>query len=215
MTTESGASAAPATAQGGPESYQLDAIVLDTETTGFKVEEGHRIVEIATVEIFAGRPEEGWSTLVNPGRPIPADATKVHGVTDEMVKGAPRAADFASGLRYRLGAGMLCFHNAPFDLPFIQQLLEAGGADLLTNPVVDTLGLARNCYGTGKNSLSELNARLGLPSESAHRALGDARMTARVLVLLAGWHERHKGICSFAELAALSQDVVRRTSYRR
>lgn len=201
--------------RGGPVSYTLDCVVMDTETTGFDVEKGARLIEIARRDVQDGKPGEQWAILVNPGIPIPADATKVHGITDEMVKGAPRPIEIASGLRFDLGERMLCFHNAPFDLPFLAKFFEEGGAPALTNPVVDTLGLARSCYGTGKNSLGEINARLGLPAETAHRAAGDVIMTARILVLLAGWHERHRGIKSFSELAAMSQDVVRKTSWSR
>lgn len=213
--TGAGASALPARTDAGPQAYSLDCVVMDTETTGMNPADGARLIEVATVEIIAGTIEpDGWSTLVNPGRPIPADATRVHGITDEMVKGAPLPADIASGLRARLGAAALAFHNAPFDLPFLRQFFEDGGAPGLEAPVIDTLGLARSIYGTGRNGLSDLSARLGMPKETAHRALGDARMTARVLIALAGWHERHRGIKTLAELAAHSQDVVRSTSGR-
>lgn len=214
MSTEAGSIGAAG--KQGPESYALSCIVMDTETTGFRVEEGHRLVEIAAVEIEGGRiVDDGWASLVHPGRPIPVDATRVHGITDAMVKDAPRPEAIGSGLRWRLGTTALCFHNAEFDLPFVRQFFDQAGAPEITNAVVDTLGLARSVYGTGRNSLGELNARLGLPSESAHRALGDARMTARVLILLAGWHERHKGIRTLDELAAYSQDIVRTTNAAR
>lgn len=199
----------------GPTSYRLDCVVLDTETTGFEVPKGHRLLEVAMVQVRANVLAEDWSTLVNPGRGIPIDATRVHGITNEMVATAPFPESVGNGLRFLLGEQPLCFHNAPFDLPFMQQFFSDAGAEQLKAPVIDTLGLARNVYGTGKNSLGDLNARLNQPSETAHRALGDARMTARVLILLAGWHERERGIRSLVELAALSQDVVRRTSFRR
>lgn len=199
-------------------SYTLDAIVLDTETTGFEVERGHRLVEIASCDVIAGVPDLGWSTLVHPGRPIPEEATKVHGITDAMVAEAPTPEAFARGLRFRLEGAVLCFHNALFDIPFVQELLRQAGADPLTNAVVDTLGLARGIYGHGKwarNGVTDCIGRLQLSAETAHRALGDARMTARLLCYFAGWYEQHKGIASFAELCALSQDIVRRTSWKR
>lgn len=199
-------------------SYTLDAIVLDTETTGFEVSHGHRLIEIASVDVIAGVPDLDWSTLVHPGRPIPEDATRVHGITDAMVAESPTPEAFARGLRFRLEGAVLCFHNAPFDLPFVQELFRLAGAEPLTNAVVDTLGLARGIHGAGRgarNGVSALTARLQLPQETAHRALGDARMTARLLCYFAGWYEQHKGIASFAELCALSQDIVRRTSWKR
>jgi DNA polymerase III epsilon subunit-like protein len=74
---------------------------------------------------------------------------------------------------------------------------------------VDTLGLARGLFGAGENALGELAARLGLPDERRHRALGDARTTARVLLALAPRWEAERGIRSLAELAAASQDALR------
>ena len=105
-------------------------------------------------------------------------------------------------------------HNAPFDLPFLQELMRSAGQRPLLNPVVDTLGLARGLFGSGGNSLSPLAERLGIPAESAHRALGDALTTARLLLELAGRWERERGIGSLAELAAASQDVMRLTARR-
>jgi len=197
----------------------LDCIVMDTETTGFKVHDGHRLVEVATVEVHAGVPEpEGWSTLVHPGRAIPEGASVIHGITDLMVANAPPPEAIAAGLRYRLGDRALVFHNATFDIPFLQQFFHEGEADGLTAPVIDTLGLARSAFGSGpgaKNKLVEVCARLEMPPETAHRALGDARMTARILIVLAAWHEQHKGIRTLNELAAYSQDVIRKTSFGR
>ena len=77
--------------------------------------------------------------------------------------------------------------------------------------MIDTLGLARGIYGTGGNALEKLCERLGVKRETAHRALGDAMMTANVLTLMARWYSRHKGIHTLAELAALSQDIRRTT----
>jgi len=79
---------------------------------------------------------------------------------------------------------------------------------------VDTLGLARGLFGTGSNSLGALATKLQLPAETAHRALGDTRTTARLFVELAGRWERDKGVRSVLELAALSQDVMRATARR-
>lgn len=192
--------------------YRLDCIVMDTETTGFRVDEGHRLIEVATVEVEDWQVEPiGWATLVKPLREIPPGATLVHKITDEMVEDAPLPVDVGVGLRFRIGDTALAFHNANFDLPFLQQFFSDAGAPAITNPVIDTLGLARGIYGTGGNALEKLCERLGVKRETAHRALGDAMMTAKVLTLMARWYSRHKGINTLAELAALSQDIVRTT----
>lgn len=188
--------------------------VLDTETTGMSPAAGAALVEVARVNLDEGAIGEGWSSLVRPGRPIPADATAVHGITDAMVAGAPTPSEVAAELRRAIGERTLVFHNAPFDLPFLIALMREAGVAPILNPIVDTLGLARGLFGTGSNSLGQLAARLELPRESAHRALPDARTTARAFVALAGRWERERGVRSLAELAAASQDVMRQAARR-
>jgi DNA polymerase III epsilon subunit-like protein len=151
---------------------------------------------------------------MNPGRAIPPDAARVHGITDAMVAGAPDAGTVGRALREACADVPLVFHNAPFDLPFLVQLFREAGAPMLLNPIVDTLGLARGLPGSGSNSLGPLAARLGLPPETAHRALGDARTTARLFLALAERWERERGVRTLAELAAASQDVMRATARR-
>lgn len=191
-------------------------LAVDTETTGMSPADGHRVCEVAWVRIERGALGEGWSSLVHPGRPIPPDAARVHGIRDDMVADAPTPGRLASAFREALGDHALVFHNAPFDLPFLAALMADGGAAPLANPIIDTLGLARGLFGNsgGSNSLGPLSARLGLPAETAHRALGDARMTARLFVTLADRWEREKGVRSLMELAAASLDVMRATARR-
>lgn len=188
--------------------------VVDTETTGMSPAHGAALVEVARVHVTDGSLGEGWSSLLRPGRPIPPDATAVHGITDAMVADAPEPTQIATALRADLGDRMLVFHNASFDLPFLAAMLRAAGAPPIFNPVVDTLGLARGLFGAGSNALGQLAARLGLPPETAHRALGDARTTARLFVMLAPRWEQEKGVRSIAELAAASQDVMRLSARR-
>jgi len=185
------------------------AIAVDTETTGMSAVMGHRLVEVARVAIVDGALGEEWSTLIDPGRPIPHDAARVHGIDDAMVAGAPKAAAVGRLLRPACADFPLVFHNASFDLPFLLHLFRGAGAPALLNPIVDTLGLARGLFGTGSRALGALAERLGLPAEVRHRALGDTRTTARVFIELAGRWEREKGVHSLLELAAVSQDVMR------
>jgi DNA polymerase III subunit epsilon len=189
-------------------------LAVDTETTGYSPADGHRLIEVARVAIVDGALGEEWSTLVNPGRPIPAEVTRVHGITDAMVASAPRAAEAGRLLRAACGDLPLVFHNAAFDLPFLLHFFREAGAPALLNPVVDTLGLARGLFGPGSKSLGALAARLNLPGEAVHRALGDTRTTARLFIELAGRWEREKGVHSLLELAAVSQDLMRVTARR-
>jgi DNA polymerase III epsilon subunit family exonuclease len=188
--------------------------VLDTETTGLDPGQGHGLVEVACVALEGGEIGESWSTLVNPGRPIPADATAVHGISDAMVRDAPPAAPVAAEVRQRCGDHPLVFHHAAFDLPFLAALMRQGGQPPLLGPVIDTLGLARGLFDPGGNALGALAARLGLPHEPAHRALGDALTTARLLQALAARWEAERGVRTVAELAAASQDTLRLTGRR-
>jgi DNA polymerase-3 subunit epsilon len=192
----------------------LRLLAVDTETTGMSPDAGHRLVEVARVEIVNGALGADWSSLVRPGRPIPPDASRVHGITDAMVAAAPEPRTVGLALREGCGDLPLVFHNAPFDLPFLIQLFREAGAPMLLNPIVDTLGLARGLPGSGSNSLGALAARLGLPPEPAHRALGDARTTARLFLALAARWEAERGVRTLAELAAASQDVMRATARR-
>jgi len=184
-------------------------VAVDTETTGFDPSAGHELVEVACVAIENGQIGETWSSLVKPARPIPADAARIHGITDAMVAVAPRPEEVAAELRRACGTTPLVFHNASFDLPFLAALLRAGGLRPLDNPIVDTLGLARGIHGPGENSLGALARRHALPAETAHRAAGDARTTARLLVTLVPLWEAQGKAGSLAELAAASQDVMR------
>jgi DNA polymerase III epsilon subunit family exonuclease len=186
-------------------------LALDTETTGMTPADGDRLVEVARVAVVDGVLGEEWSSLVNPSRAIPWGATRVHGITDAMVADAPAVAIVGSALRKACADLPLAFHNSPFDLPFLGQLLRDAGAPPLLNPIIDTLGLARGLFGTGDNNLRALAARLKLPAETWHRALGDTRTTARIFIELASRWEREKGIRSLMELAAVSQDVLRAT----
>lgn len=187
---------------------------VDTETTGMSPADGARLVEVARVAIVDGALGEGWSSLMNPGVRIPPDATRVHGITDAMVANEPNATDVGRVLREALADTPLVFHNAPFDLPFLRHLFLVAGVPPLANPVVDTLGLARGLFSGGGNALGALTQKLGLPMETAHRALGDTRMTARLFLALVERWERDKGVRSLDELAAASADVMRVTARR-
>lgn len=188
--------------------------VIDLETTGWSTAHGATVIEIARVGVEDGELAATWSSLVGPRRPVPADAVQTHGITEAMLDGAPEPAALARSLRESCAGLPLVFHNAPFDLPFLTQLLRQGGEPPLYNPVIDTLGLARGLFGSGVNALGTLAEQLGLPREQAHRALGDARTTARLLIQLTPRWEAEKAVSSVDQLAAASQDVLRQSARR-
>jgi DNA polymerase III epsilon subunit family exonuclease len=188
--------------------------VLDLETTGWRPSEGHTVLEVARVTLDNEQIDETWSSLVGPPRPISVEATRVHGITEAMLSEAPDRATVAQQIRDACAGLPLAFHNAAFDLPFLQALLDEAGLPPLYSAVIDTLGLSRGLFGAGSNTLGELAGRLGLPHEDLHRALGDARTAARVLVAIAPLWERERGVRSIDELAAASQDAIRETPRR-
>jgi len=189
-------------------------LALDVETTGWETAPDHGIIEIAWVAIDDGDIGASWSSLVGPSRPIAADAVQVHGITEAELADAPEPSTFAAELRAACEGRTLVFHNAGYDLPRIGRMLAACGRRPLTEPVVDTLGLARGLDGSGENALGALVQRLGLAASPSHRALDDARATAEVLLALAPRWERERGIASLDALAAASQDVLRIGSRR-
>jgi DNA polymerase III epsilon subunit family exonuclease len=182
--------------------------VLDLETTGWSAST-HDVVEIGGVTLEAGAVVEEWSSLIRTGQPIPPEATRIHGITDRMLADAPPPAVVGPAFRQRCGEAVLAIHNAGFDLPFLAALFRRHGGAPLFNPVVDTLGLARGVLGGDGNSLVELAQRFGIPHETPHRALSDARATAALLQALSTRWEFERNIRSLAELAAASQDAIR------
>jgi DNA polymerase III epsilon subunit family exonuclease len=163
----------------------LDAqyVVIDVETTGLDVLQGHEVCEVAALRLVADEFKEAYSTLVNPGRLIPPDATAVNRITDEMVRDAPTMAVTAPRLLDFIGPDtVIVVHNAPFDMSFLQHKLPRLGLPRISNLVIDTLELARKEYGAGGNSLGQLAKRLSLRQGTAHRALGDTETTARLFL---------------------------------
>lgn len=166
----------------------LDYVVFDTETTGLNPQQGDEIVQIAAIRIVNGRivEREVFDLLVHPGRPIPASATDIHGITDAMVANAPSLDDaLARFHRFAQGA-VLVAHNAPFDMQFLRRREAALGLRF-DHPVLDTVLLSAVVFGQhDAHSLDALAHRLGvtIPQEARHTAFGDARATAAVFVRL-------------------------------
>lgn len=189
-------------------------VVVDTETSGWSLAAGHGIIEIACVTVEDGVPRSEWSSLVRPRVPVEPGARIVHGIDDALLSDAPPPSAVAPVFVAACGRSPLVFHHAAFDLPFLQALVVQAGLPALDHPVIDTLGLARGLFGSGSNDLETLGDTLGVGEPVRHRALPDARTTARLLVALVSRWERERGTRSLAELAAASQDVIRATSKR-
>ncbi len=162
----------------------LDFVVLDTETTGLEPERDE-LVQIAAVRMVNGRSVAGeaMETLVNPGRSIPPQSSRVHGITDEQVADAPRVAEAVGRLHDFARDAVLVAHNAPFDLAFLKRREAEIGARF-DHPVLDTVLLSAVVFGPHEaHNLDALCARLGIdiPDERRHTAPGDAEVTAAAL----------------------------------
>lgn len=159
-------------------------VVLDLETTGLKPGPA-AITEIAAVRIANSRLGEEFHTLVNPGQRVPAAITQLTGITDDMLHDQPRIEAVFPQLHAFLGSAVLVAHNADFDLSFLnfdaRRLLSAP----LLNPSLCTLRLARRLLlGLRSRSLDAVAANLGVSCLDRHRAQGDARITAEILLIL-------------------------------
>ncbi|MGZ5034111.1 MAG: DNA polymerase III subunit epsilon [Usitatibacter sp.] len=160
-------------------------IVLDTETTGLEPEAGHRIIEVACLELRGRRPTgRHFHRFTNPERPIDLAATQVHGLTAEDLLDKPRFADIVDEfLEFVLGAELL-IHNAPFDVAFLNAELSRLGKPTIESvcKVLDTLAMAREIHPGKKNSLNALCERYAVDhsQRTLHGALLDAQLLADV-----------------------------------
>jgi len=166
----------------------MKLIVLDTETTGLSPKKGHRIVEIGAIEIDeCGNAINSFHHYINPGRHIPAEVVRVHGIDDESVKGKPCFSDIAKEFLNFVEGATLIVHNAPFDIRFIDHELSLCElSDIQNLTVIDTLKIAREKFTGEKNDLDSLCLRYDINCEhrQLHGALLDAKLLAEVYVAI-------------------------------
>ena len=169
-------------------------IVLDTETTGFDPKTGDRLIEVGCIEIEDLLPTgRTFHRLVNPDRLIPPDATRVHGITDDKVKDAPKFSEIVKDLQDFIGDAPIIAHNAQFDRNFIDfEFKYCGEVRYLEDRWIDTLQLAQKRFPGMANSLDALCKRfkVSLVERTLHGALIDARLLAEVYLELRGGKER-------------------------
>lgn len=168
-------------------------IVLDTETTGLEVSQGHRIIEIGCVEII-NRKLTGnhFHQYTNPEREIDQGAVEVHGISQDFLADKPTFIDIADTFMAFIEGAELIIHNAPFDVGFINYELSLLGKkyprieEVCT--VIDTLVMARHKHPGQKNSLDALCKRYGVDNSQRdlHGALLDSEILADVYLLMTG-----------------------------
>jgi len=164
-------------------------VILDTETTGLDPAQGHRVIEIACVEMINRRlTRNNFYKRIHPGREIDAGATQVHGITLEDLENEPKFADVAEEfLAYASGAELI-IHNAPFDVGFLNAELARLKKPPITAicTVTDTLAMARELHPGKKNSLDALCERYEVDNSARtlHGALMDAELLSDVYIAM-------------------------------
>jgi DNA polymerase-3 subunit epsilon len=166
-------------------------VVLDTETTGLEVRQGHRLVEIACVELVERRlTGRHYQTYLNPDRAIDEGARLVTGIEDEFLLDNPRLAEVVDEFLAFIDGAELIIHNASFDIGFLDAELARldNGAGRIGDrcSVLDTLAMARERYPGQRNSLDALCKRLGVDNSrrDLHGGLIDAQLLADVYLAM-------------------------------
>ena len=174
----------------------MRSITLDIETTGLSFLEGHKIVEIGCVELLNNFPTgKTWQRYINPERPMPEEAFKIHGLSDEFLSNKPVFSDIVEDFLDFIRDSDLIIHNSRFDLPFINYELETNkskGLDPKKNKVIDTLNLARKIHPGQSVSLDALSRRYKINIEREnHGALLDAEILAEVYLEMNGGRQQN------------------------
>ncbi len=187
-------------------------IVLDTETTGLEVEQGHRIVEVGAVALAdRKRTDLHFHSYLNPQRSIDEEAEKVHGLSMERLSSEPEFSEIAESFLEFVEGSILVIHNAAFDLGFLNAELKRASSQYPTLEeicdVEDTLLMARNKFPGQRNSLDALANRFEVTGydRSFHGALLDANILADVYIHLTGGQSKFEFMTSNTSLNSDSQ----------
>jgi len=182
-------------------------IVLDTETTGLEVEQGHRIVEVGAVALAdRKRTDLHFHSYLNPQRSIDEEAEKVHGLSMERLSSEPEFSEIAESFLEFVEGSILVIHNAAFDLGFLNAELKRASSQYPTLEeicdVEDTLLMARNKFPGQRNSLDALANRFEVTGydRSFHGALLDANILADVYIHLTGGQSKFEFMTSNTSL---------------
>ncbi len=164
-------------------------LILDTETTGLDPKAGHRLIELACVEVINFIPTGvSWHWYFNPERDVPREATEIHGLTAAFLADKPKLADLAPDILAVIANTRLVIHNAAFDLGFLNHEFAALGHSVSFDNVVDTLALARRKHPGSPNNLDALCRRFEIDNSARtkHGALLDCELLADVYLKLMG-----------------------------
>ena len=165
----------------------MKEVILDTETTGLSVKEGHRIVEIGCIELENFVPtNNNFHCYLNPNRKVSEKALETHGYTDEFLSDKKTFKEIADDFLLYIKGKKLIIHNAEFDLSHLNNELKIAGKDLINNEIIDTVVLARDKFPGSSNSLDALCKRYRIDNSKRekHTALIDCDLLSKVYINL-------------------------------
>jgi DNA polymerase-3 subunit epsilon len=194
---------------------EVPFLVVDVETTGISARGGDRVTEVAAVFVQGGRIEDVFQSLVNPQRSIPTYVTRLTGISNRMVRDAPRFGEIAGAFASQVVGRVFVAHNARFDWGFLSaeyDRIADAPLGVLATAQLCTVRLARRILShLPRRNLDAVAHHYGVSIEGRHRAAGDARATAAVLLGLLRDAERG-GVYSWEALDSL---LARRTARAR
>ncbi len=185
----------------------MKEIVLDTETTGLSIKDGHRIVEIGCIELDDLIPtKKTFHCYLNPGRKVSEKALEVHGYTDEFLADKKKFNEIVDEFLSFIKDKRLVIHNAEFDLSHLNNELKLLGKNALNNQIIDTLTLAREKFPGSSTSLDALCKRYRIDNSkrSKHTALIDCDLLAKVYINLIDQKEPK---LDFSNKESISKDI--------
>ena len=162
-------------------------VVLDTETTGLKVSDGHRIVEIGCIELKDLIPTKNkFHCYLNPERKVSEDAFKIHGYNDDFLSKQKKFSDVADQFLEFIDGKRLVIHNAEFDMAHLNNELKLLGKDQIKEEVIDTLQIARDKFPGSGTSLDALCKRYNIDNSKRekHNAVIDCELLSKVYINL-------------------------------
>ena len=165
----------------------MNDVILDTETTGLLVKEGHRIVEIGCIELENLIPTKNkFHCYLNPERKVSEKAKAIHGYNDEFLKEQKKFNEIANDFLKFIEGKRLIIHNADFDISHLNNELYLLGKEKINNEIIDTLVLARNKFPGSTVSLDALCKRFRIDNSKRirHTALIDCELLAKVYINL-------------------------------
>ncbi len=165
----------------------MKEVILDTETTGLSVKEGHRIVEIGCMELENFIPtNNNFHCYLNPQRKVSKKALETHGYTDEFLSDKKKFKEIADDFLLYIKGKKLIIHNAEFDLSHLNNELKIAGKGLINNEIIDTVVLARDKFPGSSNSLDALCKRYRIDNSKRekHTALIDCDLLSKVYINL-------------------------------